>query len=101
MIREDHLFKNLLKKSDVNSNEYVPCRDTPISKQCIAAFEEVYKRNNDKLSILIQQSELVETHLDPVVCVFDNSNKEIISQIFNFIDTMGGKDQITADEIER
>ena len=44
---------------------------------------------------------MVETHLDPVVCVFDNTNKEIIAQIFNFIDTMGGKDNITADEIER
>ena len=101
MVRGDEKIISLGGLVKLVANERFSCRDTPISKQCIAAFEEVYKRYNDKLSILIQQSELVETHLDPVVCVFENSSKEIISQIFNFIDTMGGKDQINPDEVER
>ena len=54
-------------------------RDTPISQQCIAAFEDVYRRHNDKVSVLIQTSELAETHLDPVICVYDAQSKEIVA----------------------
>ena len=76
-------------------------RDTPISQSCISAFEEVYKRHSSKLSISIQSSELNETHLDPVVYIYDNQSKEIIAQIFNFIDVLGGKQSVTADLIEK
>ena len=76
-------------------------RDTPISQLCISAFEEVYKRHSSKLSISIQVSELNEIHLDPVICVYDKESKEIIAQIFNFIDVLGGKQGVTADAIEK
>lgn len=80
---------------------FLQFRDTPISQLCISAFEEVYKRHASKLSISIQSSELNETHLDPVICVYDTQSKEIIAQIFNFIDVLGGKQGVTADAIEK
>jgi len=67
----------------------------------IKAFEEVYKRNNDKVRILIQQTKLQDAAHDPVVCVIDTQSKAMMSQTFNFIDVLGGKQLISADNIER
>ena len=53
------------------------------------------------MSVLIQTSELAETHLDPVICIYDTQSKEIVAQIFNFIDTLGGKSSINPDAIEK
>lgn len=38
---------------------------------------------------------------DPVVCVIDTQTKAVLSQTFNFIDVLGGKQLINADNIER
>ena len=57
----------------------------------IKAFEEVYRRNNDRLRIVIQQTRLQESAHDPVVCVIDTQTKAMLSQTFNFIDVLGGK----------
>ena len=67
----------------------------------IKAFEEVYRRHNDRLRILIQQTRLQEAAHDPVVCVVDTQSKAIVSQTFNFIDVLGGKQLINADNIEK
>ena len=39
--------------------------------------------------------------MDPVVFVVDNKSKEIVSQIFGFVDILGGKALINADQIEK
>lgn len=67
----------------------------------IKAFEEVYRRHNNKVRIIIQQTKLMETAHDPVVCVIDTQTKEMLSQTFNFIDVLGGKSLINAENIER
>jgi len=51
--------------------------------------------------VLIQPLTLAEAHLDPICCVYDNSSKEIVSQIFNFVDVMGGKSAISLENIEK
>ena len=65
----------------------------------IKAFEEVYRRNSTKIRILIQQTKLQEAAHDPVVCVVDTQTKAMLSQTFNFIDVLGGKQLINADNI--
>ena len=77
------------------------CRETQVNQLMIKAFEEVYRRNNDRLRIIIQQTKLMETAHDPVVCVVDTQTKEMLSQTFNFIDVLGGKQLINAENIER
>jgi hypothetical protein len=49
------------------------------------------------LSVLIQPLTISDAHLDPICCVYDGASKEIVAQIFNFIDTMGGKNALTLD----
>ena len=66
----------------------------------IKAFEEVYRRNSSGLRILIQQTRLQEVACDPVVCVIDTQSKLLLSQTFNFIDVLGGKQLINADNIQ-
>ena len=39
--------------------------------------------------------------MDPVLCVYDSQSKEIVAQVFNFIDVLGGKQQINPDSLER
>ena len=39
--------------------------------------------------------------MDPYVCVYDQRSKEIVSQVFNFIDTLGGKQAINPESIEK
>ena len=53
------------------------------------------------MNVRVQTAELAENHLDPVVCVYAVQTKELVAQIFNFIDTLGGKEGVNADEIER
>lgn len=67
----------------------------------ISAFEEVYRRHSPKVRVLIQQTKLREAAHDPVVCVVDTNSNQIVSQTFNFIDVLGGKSMINADNIER
>ena len=75
------------------------CRDTAVNQLMIKAFYEVYRRNSSKLRILIQQTRLMEAAHDPVVCVVDTQSKMMLSQTFNFIDVLGGKQLINADNI--
>lgn len=42
-----------------------------------------------------------DAHLDPICCVYDSNSKEIVTQVFNFIDTMGGKTALTLEGIEK
>ena len=67
----------------------------------IKAFEEVYRRQSPNVRILIQQTRLQETAHDPMVCVVETQSKKMLSQTFNFIDVLGGKQLINADNIER
>jgi hypothetical protein len=84
------------KSTDLNF-EVDLIRESPASKQVIQAFEHLYKKYQSKLSVLIQPLTLAEAHLDPVCCVYDNSSKEIVSQIFNFVDVMGGKSAVNLE----
>ena len=43
----------------------------------------------------------MEAAHDPSVCVVDTQSKAMLSQTFNFIDVLGGKQLINADNIER
>jgi hypothetical protein len=63
----------------------------------ILAFDQLYRKYSDKLSVLIQPLTISDAHLDPICCVYDSASKEIVAQIFNFIDTMGGKNALTLD----
>ena len=66
-------------------------KEAAVNQLMIKAFEEVYRRNNSKVRILIQQTKLIEAAHDPVVCVIDTQTKAMLSQTFNFIDVLGGK----------
>ena len=76
-------------------------KDTAVNQLMIKAFEEVYRRNSQRLRIIIQQTRLQEAAHDPVVCVIDSQTKVILSQTFNFIDVLGGKQLINAENLER
>ena len=72
-----------------------------MSKMAIQAFDQLYIKYSDKLSVLIQPLTIADTHLDPICCVYDSASKEIVAQIFNFIDVMGGKAALTLEGIEK
>ena len=76
-------------------------RDTPTSKQCIQAFEEVVKRNNNKLSLRIDISELNEAHMLPDMSIIEGGSNECVAQVFNYFDLLGGKDSMNGAEVER
>ena len=76
-------------------------REAAANKLMIKAFEEVYRRDPNNLRIVVQQTRLQETAHDPVVCVVDTATKLTLSQTFNFIDVLGGKQLITPDNIHR
>lgn len=56
----------------------------------------------------MQQCLLTDEHLEPIVCVYpakakkgEVAEQEMLCQIFNFVDTIGGKANLTAQNIER
>lgn len=67
----------------------------------ITAFDQLYQKYSDKLSVLIQPLTISDTHLDPILCVYDSVSKEIVAQVFNFIDTLGGKGALTLEGVEK
>lgn len=54
-------------------------KETAVNQLMIKAFEEVYQRNKSKIRILIQQTKLMDTAHDPVVCVVDTQTKAMLS----------------------
>ena len=70
----------------------------------IASLDKLYKSlEGDKLKIEVQTCTLIEEHLEPIFCAYPNKGKnskeevEMICQIFNFIDVLGGKEGLTAE----
>ena len=53
------------------------------------------------MSLEVQSSKLSKTHLDPYIFVYDQKTKQVVSQIFNFIDVIGGKSLVNAEQIEK
>ena len=51
----------------------------------------------DKLTYEVRNCSLIEEHLEPIFCVYPSAGKgkkedqEMICQIFNFVDVVGGK----------
>ena len=45
----------------------------------ILAFDSLYKKYSDKLSVLIQPLTLSDAHLDPICCVYESNSKEIVA----------------------
>jgi len=44
-----------------------------------------------------QNARLIEEHLLPMMVIQDRNTGEIVSQVFNFIDLMGGKQQLSLE----
>ena len=70
----------------------------------VQAIEKLYKSSSgDKLTYEVNTCTLVEEHLEPIFCVYPNAGKnkreeqEMICQIFNFVDVLGGKDGLTVE----
>lgn len=49
------------------------------------------------MNIVAQNARLIEEHLLPMMVIQDRNTGEIVSQVFNFIDLMGGKQQLTLE----
>ena len=52
-------------------------------------FDQVYKRNQKKISVLAQSVSMFQNHMLPMIQIVDKKSSEIVSQVFNFIDTIG------------
>ena len=59
----------------------------------MALFDQLYKKYNKKISVSAQSSALLEDHLLPMMQVQDKATGDIVSQVFNFVDQMGGMTQ--------
>ena len=60
-------------------------------------FEQIYKKYSKRLSVASQTCTLMEDHLLPMIQVQDRANGEIVMQVFNFVDQMGGLDQLNSE----
>lgn len=71
-----------------------------MSKLLVQALEKLAK-SSDKLSFEVKNCTLIEEHLEPILCVYPNAGKnkevEIVGQIFNFIDVLGGKEGLNIE----
>jgi len=61
----------------------------------ILALEQVYKSNSDKISVSVQTPILGDEHTEALLSVSDMKTNLILSQTFNFIDVLGGKQAVT------
>ena len=74
-----------------------------MSKLLIQALDKLYKSSQgDKLTYEVQTCTLIEEHLEPIFCVYptvgrNKREEQMICQIFNFVDVVGGKDGLTAE----
>lgn len=57
----------------------------------------MYKNHSDNLSVSIQLTILNDDHTEPHISVTDRKTGEILSQTFNFLDLLGGKQAVTAE----
>lgn len=49
------------------------------------------------MSVLLHSTILNDDHAEPHVCITDTKTGQIVSQLFNFVDLLGGKQGITAE----
>jgi hypothetical protein len=56
-------------------------------------FEQMQQKHQKRISVSAQQSMLLEDHLLPMMQVQDKHTGEIVAQVFNFVDSMGGPPQ--------
>ena len=68
-------------------------RDSAPSKAVMAVFDKLYQRHSKKISVSAQNSELLDDHLLPMMQIIDKQNQNILCQVFNFVDHMGGPTQ--------
>jgi hypothetical protein len=68
-----------------------------VAKQATEAFKQLEKKHSKNMVTSAQNSKLFEDHLLPMLFVQDRDSGEIITQIFNFLDLIGGKNQLTPE----
>jgi len=80
---------------------YLRSKENAVGKALIAAFEAVQKAHSQTLSVSLQMTILNDDHAEPHVCVTDARSGQIVNQCFNFVDHLGGKTAVTADNVEK
>ena len=87
-------YQNLIISRRESSIQYVlfVYRDSQSAKQVMAVFDQVYKKHasSKKFSVSAQSCSLLADHLMPMMTIEDRGQEEIVCQVFNFIDVMGG-----------
>jgi hypothetical protein len=68
-----------------------------VAKQAAEVFKQLEKKYTKNIITSAQNSKLFEDHLLPMLFVQDRSSGEIVTQIFNFLDLIGGKNQLTPE----
>jgi hypothetical protein len=63
----------------------------------MAAFNEIYKQNNQQISVSVQLTILNDDHTEPFISVTEQRSGQILSQTFNFLDYIGGKNAINTE----
>jgi hypothetical protein len=79
---------------------YYVFSEAAMSKLLVQALEKLAK-SSDKLTFELKHCTLIEEHLEPILCVYPNAGKnkevELVGQIFNFIDVLGGKEGLNTE----
>ena len=74
-------------------------RDSEQAKKVIEVFDKVYQKHKQKISVSSQSVTMFQDHMLPMLQVEDKASNDLITQIFNFIDTMGA--DLIPDNIEK
>lgn len=61
-----------------------------MAKQVSGVFDKVYQKHKGKISVSAQSCTLLDDHLLPMIQIVDKQTSEIVGQVFNFVDTIGG-----------
>ena len=72
-------------------------RDTELAKRALEVFKQFEAKHSKRLSVQSLNSKISEDHLMPMIVVLDPQSGEILQQVFNFIDVLGGKPSLTPE----
>lgn len=75
--------------------------ESATNKLLIAAFDQVYKKHSGRMAISVLPLTFEEDSLEPILQVLDKKTDQILAQVFNVIDTIGGKQAISVETIEK
>ena len=85
------LQKQVITTSSLNFYD----RDTELAKLALESFKTLETKYAKRVTVSILNSKLSEDHLMPMLVVQDLNSGDILQQVFNFIDIMGGKPNLT------